>query len=302
MVFLKRMGLFLLTNLLVLVTISIVWSIVASVFQLTGISSNMTLLLAFCFVWGMGGAFISLLLSKWMAKMAMGVQIIEPDTVHPDMRRLVSQVHELARRAGLEKMPEVGVFESPDLNAFATGPTRNNSLVAVSTGLLQQMSDSEREGVLGHEIAHIANGDMVTMTLVQGVVNAFVMFFARIVASVVASNFEERNRGWIRMIVTFVAEIAFSILGMIVVSAFSRYREFRADSGGASLAGREKMIGALTKLKQVYELPLDEGMDDNKNIATLMISSRGKGGLMSLFMTHPSLDDRIAALRNPKTH
>jgi heat shock protein HtpX len=300
MVFLKRMGLFLLTNLLVLLTISIVWGFVSQALHLTGLSSNMTLLLAFCFVWGMGGAFISLLLSKWMAKMAMGVQVIEPDTANPDLRRLVSQVHELSRRAGLDKMPEVGIFESPDLNAFATGPTRNNSLVAVSTGLLQRMTDAEREGVIGHEIAHIANGDMVTMTLIQGVVNAFVMFFARIVAGIVASQFEERNRNWIRFMVTFVAEIAFSVLGMMVVSAFSRYREFRADAGGAGLAGRDKMIAALLKLKQVYELPLDEGMEDNQNVATLMISSRSKGGLRSLFMTHPSLDDRIDALRNPK--
>lgn len=294
MAFLKRIGLFILTNLLVMVTIGIVWSLVSRFLGLAGLNSYIPFMMAFCLVWGMGGAFISLLISKWMAKMFHGVQVIESNNSNPELRALVSKVHELARRAQLPKMPEVGIYESVDINAFATGPSKSNSLVAVSTGLLQRMNDKEVEGVLAHEIAHVANGDMVTMTLIQGIVNAFAMFFSRILANLIASNVEDRYREIVRFVVTILGDIAFTLLGSIVVNYFSRRREFRADAGGAKFSNRENMIAALQKLRAVYDLPIppEEG-----TTATLMISNRDKGGLAKLFMTHPPLEVRIEALQ-----
>ncbi|WP_413944335.1 protease HtpX [Bdellovibrio sp. HCB-162] len=294
MAFLKRIGLFILTNILVIATIGIVWSLVSRFLGLAGLNSYIPFLMAFCLVWGMGGAFISLLMSKWMAKMFHGVKVIEPNNPNPELRALVNKVHELARRAQISKMPEVGIYESIDINAFATGPSKNNSLVAVSTGLLQRMNDKEVEGVLAHEIAHVANGDMVTMTLIQGIVNAFAMFFSRILANIVASNVDEKFRDLVRFAVTILGDIAFTLLGSIVVNYFSRRREFRADAGGAKYSSRENMIAALQKLKAVYELPIppEEGAT-----ATLMISNRDKGGLAKLFMTHPPLETRIKALQ-----
>ncbi len=289
----KRIGLFLLTNLLVMVMIGIVWSIISHFLNLSGLNSYIPFLMVFCAVWGMGGAFISLLMSKWMAKTFHGVQIIEANTAHPELRKIYEMVEELSRKANLPKMPEVGYYESQDINAFATGPSKSNSLVAVSTGLMQRMNDKEIHGVLGHEVAHIANGDMVTMTLIQGVVNAFVMFFSRILANIIASNVEERNRGMVRFIATIVGDIAFGLLGSMVVSYFSRLREFRADAGSASISSKENMVLALRRLQAVYELPIppEEGAT-----ATLMISNRRREGLAGLFMTHPPLEERIAAL------
>ena len=294
MAFLKRIGLFLLTNLLVMATISIFWTFLSNYLQIAGINSYLPTLMAFCLVWGMGGAFISLLMSKWAAKMFHGVQVIEPGNSNPELRALVNKVHELARRAQLPKMPEVGIYESYDVNAFATGPSKGNSLVAVSTGLLQRMNDKEVEGVLAHEIAHVANGDMVTMTLIQGIVNAFAMFFSRLLANLIASNVEERYRSIVRFVVTIIGDIAFTLLGSIVVNHFSRRREYRADAGGAQFSSRENMIAALEKLRSVYDLPIppEEGAT-----ATLMISNRKKTGLAGLFMTHPPLEERIEALR-----
>lgn len=294
MAFLKRIGLFILTNVLVIVTIGIVWSLVSRFLGLAGLNSYIPFLMAFCLVWGMGGAFISLLMSKWMAKMFHGVKVIEPNNPNPELRALVMKVHEFARRAQISKMPEVGIYESVDINAFATGPTKNKSLVAVSTGLLQRMNDKEVDGVLAHEVAHIANGDMVTMTLIQGIVNAFAMFFSRILANLVASNVDEKFREIVRFAVTILGDIAFTLLGSLVVNYFSRRREFRADAGGAKYSSRENMIAALQKLKSVYDLPIppEEGQT-----ATLMISNRDKGGLAKLFMTHPPLDVRIKALQ-----
>lgn len=289
----KRIGLFLLTNILVLVTVGIVWSLISHFFQLDKLNSYIPFLMVFCAVWGMGGAFVSLLLSKWMAKMFHGVKIIAPNDQNPELRRLVEKVHDFARRAQLGKMPEVGIYESMDLNAFATGPSKNNSLVAVSTGLLQRMNDKEVDGVLAHEVAHIANGDMVTMTLIQGIVNAFVMFFSRILANLIASNVEERYRAVVQFAVTIIGDIAFSILGSIVVNYFSRRREFRADAGGAKYASRESMIAALQKLRAAYELPIEP---EKGATATLMISNRDKG-IAGLFMTHPPLEERITALQ-----
>ena len=295
MSFIKRFGVFILTNLLIMVTIGIVWGIV-STFFLRGLQGNIVTLMAYSAVVGMTGAFISLAMSRMMAKWMMGVKIIEDGEQHPELRKLVMKVHQFARSAGLQVMPQVGYYESPDLNAFATGPTKNRSLVAVSTGLMQRMNEAEIDGVLAHEVAHIANGDMVTMTLVQGVVNTFAIFFSRIVAGILASNVEEKNRPMVRWIATIVCDIAFTLLGSIIVAWFSRKREFRADSGSASIVGKDKMIAALRKLQQVYELPLEPD-ENNGSFATMQISHRSKGGMMALFKSHPDLEDRIQALQ-----
>lgn len=285
----KRIFLFIVTNLLVMVTISIVWTLLSSFLGIR-MDGGTAALMLFSLVWGMGGAFISLLISKWSAKMMMGVEIIEPNTLDPEHRPLVDMIHDLARKAGLSSMPEVGIYESPDINAFATGPSQSNSLVAVSTGLLQRMNRDEIEGVLGHEISHIANGDMVTMTLIQGVVNAFVIFFSRVVARIIAESVEERSRSLVYFIANIVSTIAFTMLGALVVNYFSRYREFRADAGSANIAGKQKMISALKRLQANFEPQENSG---NDNLATLKISD---GNHASLFSTHPSLADRIAAL------
>ncbi len=294
----KRIGLFLLTNLLVMTTIGIVWGIV-SAFLLPQMTSQVGILMVFCLVFGMVGSFVSLLLSRWMAKAFHGVKLIEPNNPNPQLSKLVQTVYDLARKANLPKMPQVGIYESDDINAFATGPSKSKSLVAVSTGLLQQMTTAEIEGVLGHEITHIANGDMVTMTLIQGIVNSFAMFFSRILASVIASNVEERNRFMVRWIATIIGDIAFTMLGSILVAWFSRRREFRADRGGANLAGRSSMVAALRRLQTVFDRPLLEDQDprEQKTLAALQISSRDRGGIASLFMTHPPLEVRIAALQ-----
>lgn len=290
----KRIFLFSLVNILVLVTISLV----ASFFGIGAYDSGMRggqidlqALLVFCLLWGMAGAFISLALSRVMAKWMMGVKVIPVDAREPELQWLVRTVHQLAKRAGIEKMPQVGFYDSPEVNAFATGPTKNRALVAVSAGLLQRMSQEEVEGVLGHEISHVANGDMVTMTLIQGVINAFVMFFARIIAHVVSQSVKDEMRYIVYFVSLIVFEIAFAFLGMFVVAYFSRLREFRADAGGAKLAGRDKMINALKKLRGTTEL-ID---NRQQSLATLKISSRGSG-LMALISTHPSLDVRIARL------
>lgn len=293
----KRIGLFILTNILVMVTISIVWSLISSALGINAIDNYMTYLLLISLVMGMGGSFISLLMSKFMAKTMYGVQIIEANNSDFEARQLVETVHSLARRAQLPKMPEVGIYDSPDINAFATGPSKSNSLVAVSTGLLRQMSKSEIEGVLGHEVAHIANGDMVTMTLLQGIVNAFAFFFSRILANIIASNVDEKYRGVVHFLAVILADIAFTLLGSIVVSAFSRHREFRADLGGANLASRSNMISALKKLQMVFERNTDDVGQTQDALAALKISGhRRSGGFLALFMTHPPLAQRIAAL------
>ncbi|MBA2405972.1 MAG: protease HtpX [Bdellovibrionales bacterium] len=291
----KRMFLFVLTNILVMVTVSLVLNILGIGHYITAAAGiNYTSLMVFCLIWGFVGSGISLMLSKFMAKRMMGVEIVDERGQYAD---LVRKVHGLARASGLTKMPEVGVYQSPEVNAFATGPSRNNSLVAVSSGLLNHMTTDEVEGVLAHEIAHVANGDMVTMALVQGVVNAFVMFFARIAAFAlqnVMSGDQDDERpagtGFAYHITVMVFEIAFSFLGMFVVAYFSRVREFRADQGGAQFAGKHKMVAALRKLKQKIDL-VDDSQDQ---IKAMKISSQK--GLMSFLSTHPSLDDRIAAL------
>lgn len=289
----KRVFLFVAVNILIVATLSIVMAVFNVQPYLDAKGINYQALMIFCLIWGFGGAFISLALSRVMAKWMMGVQVIEPEMADPQLRSLIHRVHALARKAGLEKMPQVGFYEGDELNAFATGPTKNRSLVAVSTGLLRRMDDAEIDGVLAHEVAHIANGDMVTMTLVQGVVNAFVMFLARVAGFFASQLVAEERRPLVQFVVVIALEILLGILGMIVVSFFSRAREYRADAGGASLSSRHNMIAALEKLKANYGAPPDQGQPA---LATLKISGK-TGGLMKLFSTHPDLDDRIARLR-----
>ncbi|MCW5889489.1 MAG: protease HtpX [bacterium] len=293
----KRIVLFLAVNLLVMITISVILNVLGIRPYLTAQGIDYNSLLAFCLVWGMGGAFISLGLSRILAKHAMGVQVIDPSTADPGAQQLLQTVHRLAQGAGIP-MPEVGVYEADEPNAFATGPTKSRSLVAVSTGLLRRMDRAEVEGVLGHEVSHIANGDMVTMTLLQGVVNAFVMFLARVIAWGVANatrrDDNENISYGLFFVVQIVLEIAFMILGSIVVAWFSRMREFRADAGGARLAGRQSMIDALEALRR--NVDITEPADAQPALAALKISSPGK--LMKLFATHPPLEERIARLRS----
>lgn len=288
----KRIGLFLLTNILVVATISIFLNVVLPLLGFNLDPASIGGLVVFSAVWGFGGALISLLISKWMAKRAMGVVVIDPNRASPQELEVYQMVERISRTAGLTKMPEVGIYDAPDINAFATGPSRNNSLVAVSTGLLRSMNKSEVEGVIGHEIAHIVNGDMVTMTLIQGVVNSFVIFFSRIIARIAASNVDSRNAHMVQMLVSIVLDIVFSILGSIVVAYFSRAREFRADRGGAEFAGREKMIAGLRRLQANF----DRMQPDDSSMATMKISSK-PGGVMALFSTHPPLELRIQRLQ-----
>jgi heat shock protein HtpX len=276
-----------LVNILIIVTISIIVNVFGLGSYIKPYGLDYVSLAIFCAIWGMTGSFISLMLSKVMAKWIMGVEVINPRSPG-QYAFLVQSVQRLAARAKLP-MPEVGVFESPEVNAFATGPSESSALVAVSTALLQQMNESELEGVLGHELAHISNGDMVTMTLIQGVVNSFAMFLSRIISFAFGSMVKDELAGIVRFISTLFFDIVFSILGSMVVAYFSRAREYRADYGGAKLAGRENMIAALQSLRKIYE-PLD---DRGASLASLKISNKS----FSLFSTHPALEDRIAALK-----
>ncbi|MBY0372298.1 protease HtpX [bacterium] len=296
---LKRIFLFIAVNFLVVMTINITLTVLGVQPYLTANGIDYTSLLAFCAVVGFVGALFSLATSRIMAKMLMGVRVINPaqpgSQAHKDLLILV---HRLAQKAGLPVMPEVGIYPSPEVNAFATGPSKSKSLVAVSEGLLNQMDSTAVEGVLAHEVAHIANGDMVTMTLVQGVVNTFVMFFARIAAWGVAQamsgnrNNDENPSPMIHYFAVIAFEIIFSLLGAVVVAFYSRRREFRADAGGAMFASREKMIHALESLKATT------GQFDDKTQAMAALKISGKsGGLMALLASHPDLDVRIAALR-----
>ncbi len=290
----KRVLLFVATNLAVL----LVLSVVLSLFGITGgtdpVTGNLDLvsLLIFAAVIGMGGSLISLALSKSMAKMSMGVRVIDQPR-DADERWLLQTVRSQAERLAIG-MPDVGVFDSPQPNAFATGMSRNSALVAVSSGLLRVMTRDEVEAVLGHEMSHVANGDMVTLTLIQGVVNTFVIFLSRIVGHVVdrAVFKVERGRGPGFWITTLVAQVLLGILASMIVMWFSRWREFRADAGGASLSGRQKMIAALQRLKSASEPPAMP-----EQLAAFGVSGRTGGGFARLFMSHPPLDERIAALQ-----
>jgi heat shock protein HtpX len=284
----KRVFLFLATNFAIFVTLSIVLNVLAAFgFLDPAVTGQLGALAIFCLVWGMGGAFISLQLSRWTAKRAMGVQLVNGSTGNADLDRVYNTVGNLARAANLP-MPEVGVYDSPEVNAFATGPSKKRSLVAVSTGLLRRMTPSEQEAVLAHEVSHIGNGDMVTMTLLTGVVNAFVMFLSRLVAGIVRSMVDERYARMVGFLVTIVLDIALGILGMMVVCWFSRQREFRADAGGARLAGAGNMAAALRRLLQTKDL-----VDNSVPALTTMKIS---GGPLALFASHPPLEVRIARL------
>lgn len=286
----KRILLFIATNLAVVLVLGVVLNIV---FSMLGIDRNsIGGLLVFCAVFGFGGAFISLLISKWMAKRTYNVQVIEQPRNEME-HWLLTTVTRQAQQAGIG-MPEVGIYDSPDMNAFATGASRNSSLVAVSTGLMYSMSRDEAEAVLAHEVSHIANGDMVTMTLLQGVVNTFVMFFARIIANLISSTMNRDGEeggglgGIAYFAVVMVLELVFGILASIIVMWFSRQREYRADAGSARLVGKEKMIAALQRLGQGSQAEL-EG-----SLAAFGINGQGKS---ELFMSHPPLEKRIQSLR-----
>ena len=288
----KRVFLFLVTNLAVVLVLSITAQILGINRWLDANGLNFGALLAFAALFGFGGAFISLAMSKWIAKRSTGAHVIaEPRD--PTERWLLETVRRQAQQAGIG-MPEVAMYDSPDVNAFATGMSRNNALVAVSTGLLRSMSKDEAEAVLAHEITHVANGDMVTLTLIQGVVNTFVIFLSRIVGyfvdRVILKN--ERGQGIGFFVTTIVTEILLGVLASIIVMWFSRQREFRADAGGASLAGRDKMIGALQRLKMAHEPPV---LPDS--LQAFGIAGGGGGGFKRLFMSHPPLDERIERLR-----
>ena len=289
-----RILLFLATNAAVLVLISVVFQLlgIEGILAENGVDLNLQALLLMSAVIGFGGSFISLAMSKFMAKRSMGVQIIERPGNSTE-QWLVETVRRQAQQAGIG-MPEVGIFQSPDPNAFATGMRRNDALVAVSSGLLQSMNADEVEAVLGHEISHVSNGDMITMGLLQGVVNTFVIFLSRVIGHVVDRVVFKTERGYgpAYFITSIVAQIFLSMLASMIVMWFSRHREFRADSGGASLAGRGKMIGALQALQRAHE-PADLPGE----FAAFGISGGLGAGVKKLFMSHPPLEERIAALR-----
>lgn len=290
----KRIFLFLLTNLAVVLVLSIVAKVTGLDAWLAVHGQSYAGLLVFAAFFGFAGSFISLALSKTMAKRAMGVQLISPQTADPTERWLLGVVESYARNVGVST-PEVGIFNSPEPNAFATGARRNAALVAVSSGLLQRMGRQEVEAVVGHEMTHVANGDMVTLTLIQGVVNTFVIFLSRVIGGLISRSDDGRG-GASYFITVIVLQLVFGILANLIVMWFSRHREFRADRGGAQLAGRENMIGALEDLKKVHE-PLPSQQFAAFGIAEGPVA----GGIKRLFMSHPPLDERIAALRSLST-
>ncbi len=279
----KRVVLFIATNLAILFVLGIVLSILMPVLGLNSASNSG--LLFMCAVFGMGGSFISLLMSKMIAKRSVGARVIENPSTNEETW-LVNTVRRQAELAGIG-MPEVAIYDSPEINAFATGANKNNALVAVSTGLIRSMNRDEAEAVLGHEVSHVANGDMVTLTLIQGVLNTFVYFFARIVANMVNRG---SNSAFTYFMTVMAFQAIFGILASIIVMGFSRYREYRADSGGADLAGRQKMIAALERLKSNQT---DSQLDGQ--LTAFGIS--GKRAWSELFMSHPPLEKRIAALQ-----
>lgn len=292
----SRIGLFLITNIAVLAVLSVSMRVLGidQMLAAEGIGVNMTGLLIMAAIIGFAGSFISLALSKWMAKRSMGVQLIkQPSNSHE--RWLMETLRRQAEMAGIG-MPEVGVFESPQPNAFATGMNRNNALIAVSTGLLHNMTQDEVEAVLGHEVSHVANGDMITMGLIQGVLNTFVIFISRVIGTfvdrVVFKN--ERGFGIGYFVVSIIAELILGVFAAMIAAWFSRKREFKADEGGAKLAGKYKMIAALQKLQQAQATAEDMPGE----LAAFGISGGLKQGIAAALMTHPPLEERIAALHN----
>lgn len=299
----KRILLFLLTNILILTTIVIVWTIIISFTDISGsfenngagLGINYGTLMLFSLVVGFVGAFISLAISRWTAKQMMRVKVLDPnEALGQKEQDIVDKVHQLSRAAGLMYMPEVGIYPSNEVNAFATGPTKKRSLVAVSAGLLNEMDDDAVEGILAHEVSHVANGDMVTMTLLQGVINTFVVFLSRIAAIIVSRFVREELTFIVRIAAIIIFQILFAILGSIVVNAYSRHREFHADRGGANFAGKDKMKHALKSLQQYTERASVKDKSDDSALQTMKIN--GKGNMMRLFSSHPDLEERIQRL------
>lgn len=292
----KRVFLYCIVNIFVVASLLLLYAVVLMFLPPEYQDSYLEPLILFSVLFGFGGAIISLLLSKFVAKKFMGVKIISPSTHDPKLRWVLETTHRLSKRAGLMKMPEVGYYESREINAFATGPSKNNSLVAVSSGLLNNMNENGVEGVIGHEVAHIANGDMVTMTLVQGVVNAVVICLAQIIVQLIDNALRgNRSRGGLGFFGRiFIYQMIYSLLAfaaMPIVAFVSRIREYRADAGGAKLAGRDKMIEGLRELKQFH----DHIETSHKSLATLKIA--GKNSFLRFWSTHPPLDDRIKRLQ-----
>jgi len=305
MTYLKRFGYFIITGILVAITVQFVVGFIGGLFGINLTSGGYAGLFTLCLIYGMVGSFISLQLSRWMAKRFHGVQVVDPSTTNQTERNLIDKVYRIARHAGMDVMPEVGYYESSDVNAFATGPSKKRSLVAVSTGLMNSMSEAEQEGVLAHEISHIVNGDMVTLTLIQGVVNAFAMFIAQIITMAVMNAIRSKDDDrpgfgdfMLRQMIYSAVSIVFTILGSIIVNYFSRQREFRADAGGARYSSPDKMTAALLKLQKMHLLPpVKEENEGSDKLATLKIFGKSSG-FSALFMTHPPLEERIAALKN----
>ena len=290
----KRILLFVATNLLIMIVVNIVVGLFAGPY-LTRSGLDLGALSIFCLIWGMGGAFVSLQMTRWLAKRTTGMQLVNGQTGNEDADWVYRTVARLTQQAQLP-MPEVGIYDSGEVNAFATGPSRSRSLVAVSTGLLRSMRRDEVEGVLAHEVTHIANGDMVTMALLQGVINAFVMFLARVIAFAIASRGDSRDdrSPMLQYMIVMVLQIVFGILGSIVVAWFSRQREFRADRGGAALAGRDRMVGALRRLAANAEAV------DTRQPELAAFKINDVPSWAGLFSTHPPLQVRIAALENSR--
>lgn len=293
LVLMRRILLFIATNVVVVLTISIILQIFNIRPYLNQYGINYTELLLFCLIWGMGGALISLALSRTMAKMAMRVKVIDPNKATAREKDLYEMVLKLAKKAHLKAIPEVGIFPSEQFNAFATGPSQRKSLVAVSSGLLNNMAPGEIEAILGHEIAHIKNGDMVTMTLLQGIVNAFVMFLARVLAFALSSlgrGEDKRPSTGSYFLWTMLFQVVFMLLGSMIICAYSRRREFRADKGGAKLSSKNNMISALERLKP------QRVSKATPSLQAFMISNPTKRSWRNLFATHPPLEDRINRL------
>lgn len=298
----KRIFLFLLVNILVVLTISGIVHFLHLEPFLNSYGLNYRSLIIFCSIWGMAGAFISLMLSRVMAKWLLGVRLIDKNTPNEAYQRLYLLVEKLSRAANLPATPEVGIFESPLPNAFATGPTKTHSLIAVSTSLLGTMSSAQLEAIVGHEISHISNGDMVTMTLLQGVVNAFVMFLARVLGFIVSGlgkNQREKSSGSSYLsyyLFVYLFEIVFMVLGSMVLAFYSRRREFRADYGGASLSSRQHMISALRALEQASLKK--QAPAQTPALQAFMINTYKQSTLLKLFSTHPPIEERIQKLEN----
>jgi heat shock protein HtpX len=290
MQFLKRFGIFVAVNMAVMTMVMIVLAILEG-FGVK-LSGSIALDALVAVVAGFFGAFVSLFMSKWAAKFMMGIRILDPQAHLSGYDRwLVDTVHAQSQAAGLKKMPEVGVYDSPEVNAFATGPSRNNSLVAFSSGLLSQMNQDEVEAVSAHEVGHIANGDMVTQTLIQGVINTFVIFFARIIARIAASAVREEMAYMVFIVVSLLCQAIFGLLGMLVVNAFSRHREFKADAFAGNIAGRDKMIAALRALQR------NSQAIDTRHPAMATMKIANVPAWMQAFSTHPPLEKRIEALQ-----